>query len=59
MNERTVDIVFDGPPSHDAPRFVEVERDGKPIKYGEWIQREDGYWVLRVPDGELIDGYPR
>lgn len=54
MTQKTVDIVFDGPPSHDAPRFVEVERDGKAIKYGEWLQREDGYWVLRVPDGEAV-----
>lgn len=48
----TIDIVFDGPPSHDAPRFVEVERDGKSISIGEWLQRDDGYWVLRIPDPE-------
>lgn len=45
-----VDIVFDGPPSMPAPRFVEVEdMEGKGIKLGEWIKRDDGYWVLRVP----------
>ncbi len=43
-----VDIVFDGPPGPEAGRFVEVERDGKSISAGEWVKREDGYWVLRM-----------
>lgn len=50
--ERTIDIVFDGPPSHEAPRFVEVERDGQSIRLGEWVRREDGHWALRIPDPE-------
>ena len=30
--------------------FVEVENpEGKSISIGEWIEREDGYWVLRIP----------
>jgi hypothetical protein len=42
-------IVFDGPPGPEAGRFVEVEDDtGKSVRFGEWVQREDGYWVLRV-----------
>jgi hypothetical protein len=45
-----IDIVFDGPPSMPAPRFVEVENDeGESIKVGEWIERPDGLWVLRIP----------
>jgi hypothetical protein len=44
-----VDIVFTGPPGPDAPRFVEVEDDQRRrIKYGEWIERDDGVWVLRI-----------
>ncbi len=44
-----IDIVFDGPPSMPAPRFVEVENDkGEGISVGEWIKRPDGYWVLRL-----------
>lgn len=44
-----VDIVFDGPPSHESGRFVEVENhDGRSINFGEWIHRPDGYWVLRI-----------
>lgn len=40
-------IVFDGPPSHESGRFVEVETaEGKGRKAGEWKQREDGYWAL-------------
>jgi hypothetical protein len=44
-----VDIVFDGPPSHESGRFVEVENDKlQSISFGEWIERDDGYWVLRI-----------
>ena len=46
---KTVDIVFDGPPSHESGRFVEVEdMDGKSVNIGEWIERPDGYWCLRL-----------
>lgn len=46
---RAVNIVFDGPPSHDAPRFVEVETDdGRSIRVGEWLERPDGTWALRL-----------
>ena len=44
-----VDIVFDGPPGPESGRFVEVEnelREG--MNFGEWIERDDGYWVLRI-----------
>lgn len=45
-----VDIVFDGPPGHETGRFVEVEDNKRrSIRYGEWIQRDDGFWVLRIP----------
>lgn len=45
-----IDIVFDGPPSQPNPRFVEVEDStGKSVNVGEWVQRPDGYWVLRIP----------
>ena len=45
-----MDVVFDGPPEHVAGRFVEVEdADGKSINVGKWLERNDGYWVLRMP----------
>lgn len=48
-----VDIVFTGPPGPEPGQceFVEVE-DGRrrSIRIGEWIERDDGYWVLRIPD---------
>lgn len=51
----TVDIVFDGPPSHRSGRFVETEcPPGTGIGYGEWVQRPDGFWALRVPDGRAV-----
>ncbi len=39
-------IIFDGPPGPQAGRFVEVETpDGRGIKIGEWVQRDDGFWA--------------
>lgn len=39
-------IVFDGPPSHDSGRFVEVETvGGKSISAGEW-NKVSGFWNL-------------
>lgn len=44
-----IDIVFDGPPSHQSGRFVEVEdANRRSVKFGQWVERDDGYWVLRV-----------
>lgn len=44
-----IDVVFDGPPGPEAGRFVEVENDeGHSINFGEWVKRDDGYWVLRI-----------
>ena len=44
-----IDIVFDGPPGPVCGRFVETEdQDGKGIKAGDWVHREDGYWALRI-----------
>jgi hypothetical protein len=44
-----IDIVFDGPPGPVAGRFVEVEdANGWSFNAGEWLQRPDGYWVLRI-----------
>lgn len=45
-----VDVVFDGPPSHESGRFVETEDpQGCSFNAGEWIDRKDGYWALRIP----------
>jgi len=47
-----VDVVFDGPPGHVAGRFAEVE-DARGFgvgDLGEWVERPDGYCVLRIPD---------
>ena len=47
-----IDIIFDGPPDHEAGRFIEVEdRYGCSISVGEWLKLErDGhtYWALRL-----------
>ena len=50
MTTDHIDVVFDGPPGHESGRFVEVEdASGKSINYGKWVQRPDGFWVLRLP----------
>lgn len=44
-----INIVFDGPPSATAPRFIEVKNDnGESIRVGEWVERKDGLWTLRI-----------
>ncbi len=40
-------IIFDGPPGPEAGRFVEVERDGKSINFGEWKQHGE-FWHLEL-----------
>jgi len=46
---KAINIIFDGPPGPEPGRFVEVETDdGKSINAGEWIEREDGLWSLRI-----------
>jgi hypothetical protein len=46
------DVVLDGPPGPVSGRFVEVENEsGESIRIGEWVERPDGYWVLRIPRG--------
>lgn len=55
-----LDILFDGPPGPEGPRFVEVESPpGRSVCVGDWVEREpikaeDGrtgptYWALRIP----------
>ena len=49
MSGKFIDIVFDGPPAPESGRFIEVEDEqGRSINAGEWIQRDDGYWALRI-----------
>lgn len=44
-----INIIFDGPPGPESGRFVEVETDdGRSINAGEWIERPDGLWALRI-----------
>jgi len=62
--EQFIDIVFDGPPPHESGRFIEVEdAEGRSINVGTWLQRTDGYWVLRLsppptPDVERLTWQP-
>ena len=43
------DIVFDGPPSHESGRLVEVkDHEGRSVSVGEWVESGDGYWRLRL-----------
>ena len=52
--EGFIDILFDGPPGPDGGRFVEVEdANHQSLRLGEWIERGDGYWALRVPRSSL------
>jgi hypothetical protein len=61
-NSPYIDIVFDRPPSHESGRFLEVEDSkGASIRVGEWVQRPDSYWVLRIrrdPIGDKLRSLP-
>ena len=47
---RYVDFVFDCAPGPKRPEFVEVhDETGASIELGEWVERSDGKWALRVP----------
>jgi hypothetical protein len=49
-----VDIVFDGHPGPEGGRLVEIEDSGgRSIKFGEWIERKDGTWVLRITPADF------
>lgn len=44
-------VVFDGPPGHESGRFVECETaDGRSVSVGQWHERPDGFWELRIAD---------
>jgi hypothetical protein len=46
-----INIIFGGAPGPVAGRFVEVETDeGRSIKVGEWVERSDGLWALRITE---------
>jgi hypothetical protein len=49
MNAPYVDVVFDGPPGAQSGRFIEAEDEhGCGTRAGEWIDRGDGTWALRI-----------
>lgn len=50
-----IDIVFDGPPGNEANHFIEVESPtGASINVGQWVDRGDGTWALRLPWSDPI-----
>lgn len=54
-----IDIVFDGPPSATSGRFIEVEDDqGRSVSFGEWVQRPNGQWAIRVTRGDALAAMP-
>ena len=49
VTDRYIDIVFIGPPEVDNGLVECEDETGASIKFGEWLKRKDGYWVLRIP----------
>jgi len=57
--DQYIDVVFDGPPGPEPGRFVEVEdAKGNSIRVGEWIERDDGAWALRITREEFARVLP-
>lgn len=55
-----INIIFDGPPDHHGPRFVEIENDkGESIRIGDWEPdprpEHEGYWRLRITLADALD----
>jgi hypothetical protein len=51
---RHIDIVFDGPPGPEPACLLEIEdANGRSIEIGEWVERPDGRWVLRLTPEDL------
>ena len=49
-----IDIVFDGPPSEQSGRLIEVESPaGRSVRIGTWIERGDGLWALRITRDDI------
>jgi hypothetical protein len=45
-----VNICFDRGPGPWPQQLIDVEDDqGRSVNYGDWLEREDGTWALRVP----------
>jgi hypothetical protein len=58
MEKQPLNVIFTGPPGpgNDCV-FVEVETDdGRSVKAGEWSQRQDGYWALRLSNSITSPG---
>lgn len=52
-SQKYVDVVFDGPPAAESGRFVECEDEsGRSVNAGEWIDRGNGLWALRIRIGK-------
>lgn len=52
MEKQPLNIIFTGPPGpgNDCV-FIDVETDdGRSVRVGEWSQRQDGHWALRLPN---------
>lgn len=46
---RTVDLVFDKGPGPELAGFIEAETvEGTSVNVGDWIERPDGTWALRL-----------
>jgi hypothetical protein len=46
---RFLHFLFDRPPGPEAPRLIEVNDDeGKSVEAGQWEERDDGKWELKV-----------
>ena len=54
-----IDVVFDGPPGPDGPRFIECEdQNGKSVGSDQLVVSEDGLWTIKAPAWvKRNDGY--
>jgi hypothetical protein len=55
-----IEVIFDGPPGHNMPRFIEVEdENGFRTTVGEWFSCGiDGRWGLRISAKDIEQWHP-
>ena len=57
---KQIDIVFEQEPyggkdRPEGPRFVEVEIEGRSIRFGEWVKIRGGFLAIRFSIEDVAD----
>jgi len=55
-----IEILFDGPPSPEQKSLADVNApSGASMDIGEWIDKGDGLWALRITPADIAEAKDR